>query len=130
MLLMDKAIFIVEDNQANRLIYEMALEREGAKVVFDPWGEKTIVRLNTMQNVDLIILDLTLPDKKSGFDLYKEIRAISRYAIVPVLAVSGSEDAVFQAQSLGFSGFIPKPIDIAIFPQQVVKILSGEKLWL
>jgi CheY-like chemotaxis protein len=131
MLLKDKHIFIVEDNMQNRVIFQMAFIRHGAVVDFERRGRETLARLGELAHVDLIILDLMLADGVSGFDLYDEIRALPKYAAVPIIAVSAMDPsmAIPKTLSKGFSGFIAKPIDNHLFPKQIAQIIEGEPVW-
>ena len=131
MSIMGKYIFIVEDDLQNRVVFQMALTRKGAFVDFDRWGKDAIYRLQQLPRLDLIVLDLMLPHGISGFDIFDEIRVLPSCADVPVVAVSAMESsiAVPKAQAMGFSGFIAKPIDSRLFPEQLAKIMSGEQVW-
>jgi CheY-like chemotaxis protein len=131
MILKDKHIFIVEDNMQNRVIFQMALIRHGAIVDFERRGRETMTRLGDLSSVDLIILDLMLAEGVSGFDLYDEIRAVPKFASVPIVAVSAMDPgmAIPKTLSKGFAGFIAKPIDNHLFPKQLVRIIEGEQIW-
>jgi CheY-like chemotaxis protein len=50
---------------------------------------------------------------------------------VPIVAISAAELAIAipRARELGFSGFISKPIDEALFAKQIAQILAGEQVW-
>lgn len=130
-LLKGKHIFIVEDNLENRVVYNMTLGKHGAIVTFERWGRDTLSHMRLISEIDLIILDLMLPLGVSGFDIYDEIRAVSKYAEIPIVAVSAMEPniAMPKAQSKGFQGFIVKPIDHRLFAKQLATILAGEQLW-
>jgi CheY-like chemotaxis protein len=131
MLLTGKSIFIVEDNLENRTVFQMTLLRSGASIDFERRGQDTIKRLSNLPCVDLIILDLQLAEGLSGFDLYDDIRAMSAYKDVPIVAVSAMDAsvAVPKARAMGFSGFITKPIDKHLFPQQISEIFDGKQVW-
>ncbi|MCA0457739.1 MAG: response regulator [Chloroflexi bacterium] len=131
MILKDKRIFIVEDNMQNRLIFQMALIRQGASVDFERWGRDTLYHLQNMSHIDLIILDLMLADGISGLDLFDQIRQVPKYSALPIIAVSAMDPsiAIPKTRAKGFSGFIAKPIDNILFPKQLVSILNGEKVW-
>jgi hypothetical protein len=101
MILINRNIFILEDNSLNRAIYQITLGKNGATLVFDQWGHNTVEKLKQIKKLDLIILDLMLPDGQSGFDIFE----------------------------LGFSGYIAKPIDADLFPRQIVNIILGESIW-
>lgn len=130
-LLANKRIFIVEDNLANRAIEQMILERNGASTAIERYGINTLEKLQAFAPVDIIIMDLMLPDGVSGFDVTDEIRRIPDFRAVPVVAVSASDPAESMpiARAKGFAGFISKPIDFDRFPEQIARILNGEKIW-
>ncbi|MEP7285810.1 MAG: response regulator [Chloroflexota bacterium] len=131
LLLKNKSIFIAEDNLQNRVIFQMVLIRHGALVEFERWGQDTLSRLSRSMSCDLIILDLMLADNLSGFDVFHQIRAVPRFAEVPIVAVSAMDPSIAmpKARIQGFAGFIAKPIDTYLFPQQLAKILEGEQVW-
>jgi CheY-like chemotaxis protein len=131
MLLKGKRIFIVEDDPQNRVVFQMALMRQGAAVDFERWGTHTVVHLKNTPHIDLIILDLMLPHNISGFDVFDEIRTIPAFEEVPIVAVSAMDATIAmpRAREKGFSGFIPKPIDLNVFSGQIAKIIEGESVW-
>ena len=131
MILSGKRILIVEDNLSNKAIAQTILERAGAHVVTDRWGVETVERLRRCLPIDLILLDLMLPEQVSGFDVFKRIHQEPGLTQIPVVAVSAADanTAIPEAQALGFSGYISKPIDFLFFSKQIQQILSGESLW-
>jgi len=130
MSLNGKKIFILEDNSMNRVVFRIALITQGANVEFDQWGRDTMEKIKNYEP-DLIILDLMLPNGASGYDVFKQIRQRPEYDNVPIVAVSASEPSIAlpKTKNLGFSGFIAKPIDETLFPEQMAKVLSGEHVW-
>jgi CheY-like chemotaxis protein len=131
MLLSGKHIFVVEDNLQNRVVFQMALVRQGAFVDFERRGRDALFHLECASRVDLIVLDLMLADGVSGFNLYDEIRSNPKLADVPIIAVSAMDYAIAvpSARAKGFNGFIAKPIDSRLFPQQLARALEGEQVW-
>jgi len=131
MLLKGKRVFITEDNVTNRSVMQLLLEREGATVAFERWGLKTCERLRSFAPVDIILLDLMLPDGMSGLIVYDQIRALSEFENTPIIAVSAKEPdvAIAETQAKGFDGFIGKPINRMHFAQQIADVISGEHIW-
>jgi CheY-like chemotaxis protein len=131
MLLKDKHIFIVEDNLQNRIIYQMILIKHGAQVYFERWGKDAIWRLHGLAHVHLIILDLALAGGISGYDIYDDIRKQPKFDAVPIVAVSATDPTIgiHTTQLKGFSGFIAKPINDSLFPEQLAHLLKGERVW-
>lgn len=130
-LLTDKRIFIVEDNLANRAIEQMILERNGAVTAIERFGMDTLDKLRAFAPVDLIIMDLMLPNGVSGFDVADEIRQDGRFVQTPIVAISASDpaEATPKARAKGFVGYISKPIDFDKFPKQIARLLAGEQIW-
>jgi CheY-like chemotaxis protein len=131
LILKDRSIFCIEDNPQNRVVFQMALVRQGASVDFERWGAGTAFRIQAIPKVDLIILDLMLADTRNGFDIFDEIRALPKCNNVPIVAVSAMDPVIAIPKTLakGFSGFIAKPIDAKLFPQQLAAIMCGEQVW-
>ena len=90
-LLKDKRIFIVEDNLTNRAIVQMVLERHGAQTSIDGWGTETVERMRAFAPVDIILMDLMLPDNLSGFDVASELLARPEFRHIPIVAVSAAD---------------------------------------
>ena len=132
MLLTGKRIFMVEDNRSNSSVMRLLLDWQGAESCVDGWGgDDTIRRLQDFAPVDIILLDLMLPNNITGYDVFDHIRAISDYDLVPIIAVSAMDAsvAVPKAKAKGFAGFITKPINYDLFPRQLVDILDGKEIW-
>src|SRR5262245_21372911 len=131
MLLKDKHVFVVEDNMKNRVVTQVALVAQGAKVTFERMGKETVRALQRVVPIDVILLDLMLAEGLSCYDVFEQIRAIPEFAHVPIVAVSASEPAIAlpKTRMMGFSGFIAKPIDSDLFPRQIAQILSGKGVW-
>ncbi len=131
-ILQSKRIFIIEDNLANRTIEQMILERNGAKTAIERYGgSETIKNLKAFAPIDIIIMDLMLPEGVSGFDVADNIRKLPEFERVPIVAVSATDPAESMPKVVakGFAGFISKPIDFDLFPKQIARILDGEKIW-
>lgn len=131
MLLSQQQIFIVEDNMQNRVIFQMILGKEGAMVHFERWGKGALAKLKSLDHVDVIILDLMLANGISGFETFAQIRSVPDFDHIPIVAVSATEPGagIPKTKQKGFSGFIAKPIDDVLFPQQIAAIINGEQVW-
>lgn len=130
MPLKGKHIFIVEDNVGNRSIILTILQMAGAKTSFDQWGKQTVSRLLAAGKVDMILMDLMLPNGLTGYDVYNQIKAVPELANIPIVIVSASDPNVEmkKARAMGFHGFIPKPINYNL-PITLATILAGQQIW-
>jgi two-component system cell cycle response regulator DivK len=118
------AIMIVEDSPDNMKLFRTLLELKGHAVTGLPGGEELFSTLAT-KRPDLVLMDIQMPGK-DGFELLAELRA-SEYRDLHVVALtahamSGDRD---KALAAGFDGYITKPIDIRLFPEQVAAALAG-----
>jgi CheY-like chemotaxis protein len=131
MLLEGKHIYIVEDNQMNRIVYQMTLQMQGAYLEFDRWGKDASHKLANVRHWDLIILDLMLAKGISGYDIFEDIRQMPHHENTPIIAISASEPSVAipKVRELGFNGFISKPIDEELICDQVLRAINGEAIW-
>lgn len=131
MQLEGKRIFLVEDNIGNQTIAKTLLQAHGAIVATHSSGQQVVERLAKFHPIDLIILDLMLPDGVTGYDIFSAIRGQEVFNDVPIIAMSVVDRsiAVPQAKSRGFSGFISKPIKFQNFPDQISQIISGHAIW-
>jgi CheY-like chemotaxis protein len=131
MTLKGEYILIGEDNPLNRVVYQIILGGQKAEIVFDRWGREALARLRSINHCDLIIFDLMLTYSVSGFDIFKQIRSFPKFDSIPIVAVSASDpgEAMPKTRELGFSGYISKPIDEALFPNQIEKIMNGDPVW-
>ena len=129
--LSNKRIYIVEDDPRNRVIYQVMMIRHGARVHFDNWGKDAVSKIKAFGRVDLIILDLMITGGPDGYSIFKEIRSEPELNDVPIIAVSAADPstALPKAQQMGFSGYIGKPINDEIFPEQLARVMDGEEVW-
>ena len=131
MLLDNKRIFVIEDDETNLAIISTTLRRNGAKVFFDTWGGGTVDALKRFQPIDLILLDLALPRGLSGYDVFDRIREIPELKDIPVVLVTAADPGMEmnKARQKGVDGYIPKPINYYTFGQLISDILQGKQVW-
>lgn len=130
-ILEGKRILVVEDDVVNMAVYASILRRTGATIIQDPWNAETIDLIKKHLPIDLIILDLMLRFGMSGYTIFDEIRLEPELASIKILAVSAADPGIEipKAQAKGFAGFIPKPIQMMIFAEQLATCINGEMLW-
>jgi two-component system cell cycle response regulator DivK len=93
-------------------------------------GYEVVEYADTLQRLDLILMDIRLP-YEDGYGALKKIRASNRLKSIPIIAVTAeaSTDQMNKAKNSGFDGFLGKPLDPDKFPDQIRRILSGESVW-
>jgi len=130
--LSEVSVLIVEDNVRNYALLARLLSFMGVKQTEwrrSGWQVLEFAQ-DTMPKVDLILLDIHLPEE-DGYQVLDRIRRDERFAETRVVAVTADISAVnlSRAQEAGFHGFLAKPINVDLFPEQVQRILEGEAVW-
>lgn len=102
-------VLVVDDEPQIRRLLSFALGKNGLAVEAVGTGEAAIARLR-MAGVDLVLLDLGLPDME-GFEVCKTVREWSQ---VPIIVVSVREDEgdKVMALDLGADDFVTKPFSL------------------
>jgi DNA-binding NarL/FixJ family response regulator len=99
------------------------LKGEATVVEASDWSQ-AIREIDQDADVDLILLDLTLPDR-DGFEILAELR--ERYPAISVVVLSAQHDrdSVARALDLGALGFIPKSAQREVMLSAFNLIFSG-----
>ena len=100
-------ILIVEDDPAVRDILKIALEREGMTVEAVENGEAALKSFRSVSSLDLVILDVMLPDT-DGITLCQQLRRNSDVPIVMLTAREGERNVVVGLE-VGADDYITKP---------------------
>ncbi|MGH2593040.1 MAG: response regulator [Anaerolineae bacterium] len=119
-----KRILYIEDNSESRTLVRRVLTAEGYTLIeaVDGWTGLRAIEENLP---DLIIIDINLPGL-DGYEVTSRIRMMPRLARIPIIAMTANVMQGDREKSLaaGCDGYIQKPIDIDLLPEQVVKFLS------
>ncbi|MFM7772946.1 MAG: response regulator [Acidimicrobiaceae bacterium] len=102
-----QTLLFVEDDRDIRAALRLALEDEGYKVLESPDGQSGL-KTFASENVDLVLLDLRLPDM-SGFDVCRELRSKSLVPIIVVTAQTDTHDLVAGLEA-GADDYVTKPV--------------------
>jgi DNA-binding NarL/FixJ family response regulator len=120
-------LVIADDHPLFRDALRQAVESVVASARIDEAGsfEELTALLDQDSDVDLVLLDLTMPGI-SGFSGLIYLRA--QFPAIPVVIVSASDDGGTIRQSLDFgaSGFIPKRFGVDTLRDAITKVLGGE----
>ncbi len=117
-------ILLIEDNISILESLEYSLTKNGLKVEKSTTIKEAKEKINTKE-IDLIILDVTLPDG-SGFDLYKNI--IKPLSIDTIfLTAIDDEEKIVDSLNLGAEDYITKPFSMSILLARINKILMRKE---
>jgi len=130
--LKDISVLIVEDNVRNYALLARLLAFVGVKQTEwkrSGWHVLEFAQ-DTMPRIDLILLDIHLPEE-DGYEVLARLRKDERFRNTRVVAVTAdvSNTNLNRAQAAGFDGFLAKPINVDLFPDQIRRILEGESIW-
>ena len=120
-------LVIADDHPLFRDALRQAVGSVVASARIDEAGsfEELTALLDQDSDVDLVLLDLTMPGI-SGFSGLIYLRA--QFPAIPVVIVSASDDGGTIRQSLDFgaSGFIPKRFGVETLRDAILKVLGGD----
>ncbi|MCK9615286.1 MAG: response regulator [Candidatus Omnitrophica bacterium] len=107
-------ILIADDEKEISEMIGTSLRRSGYEV-FSALDGKTAIETAKCENPDVILLDLRFPKPGlDGIEILTAIREFNKEVKVILTSGLGAEaKEIEQAQGLGISKFLPKPLDIA-----------------
>ena len=119
-------ILVVDDHVLIREALRGVLREaaDNVEIVEAPDSRRAMQRIEETPDLELILLDLNLPDS-SGFDLLVELR--ERYPAISVVMLSASNDRddITRALELGALGFIPKSAEREVMLSAFKLIFAG-----
>ncbi len=121
-------VMVVDDEEYNRSLVRLVLERYGA-IVFEAESGEESVRLFHENDIDLVLMDMRMPGM-TGPEAATSIRELGRKKgrIVPVVAFSAGlvkEDRT-KYQDLGIDDFLDKPFEESILVDTILKLTMKE----
>lgn len=120
---MKRKILLIEDNENNRYLTCLILEKKGFEVISAETGLAGI-ELAGKNKPDLILLDIQLPGM-DGYQIARELKNNPQLKHIPIVAVTsfamvGDREKIFAA---GVQGYIEKPINAKTFAEEVTAFL-------
>ncbi len=117
-------ILIIEDHEAVRLLLGLTFKKQ-YNVVTKRDGIEGWAWLAAGNLPDLIMLDMQMP-RLNGLEFLRQLRASGFFAEIPVLLVSGNDNATENANAfdLGIVDLIRKPFNPVSLSEKVTAILA------
>jgi len=108
-----RKILVVDDDVRNIFALTSALEQKGAVVEIGRNGREAIERLNTIDEIDLVLMDVMMPEM-DGFEATREIRKDPRWRKLPIIAVTAKamKDDQERCLNAGANDYLAKPIEL------------------
>jgi two-component system, cell cycle response regulator DivK len=117
-------ILYVEDNYDNRKLISRVLTAYGFNMYGVANGHSALTFLEE-NTPDLILMDINLPGI-DGYAITRQLRQMERFTHTPIVALTANVMKADRDKSIaaGCDGFIQKPVDIDILPEQIHAFLA------
>ena len=121
----DRIAIIADDEDLGRLLLAETAAATGLEPLsFDNGASALEAALSG--DVDIVLLDVDMPGM-DGYAVCRRLREEPRFATVPIVMVTGHEDAaaIGRAFEAGATDFISKPVNWALLPRRLAYILRN-----
>jgi two-component system KDP operon response regulator KdpE len=118
-------ILVIDDDPAMTDLLKLLLEPASAQVVTANSGPEG-VRMVRIENPDLIILDLMMPDM-NGWQVCKTVREFSKVPIL-ILSALDSPGLVAAALDTGADDYLIKPVPSSVLVAHINKLVRRTRL--
>lgn len=130
---MNPVFLYVEDDFASRQVVKVLITRVMKYEylhIFENSADFMMHLQGLTPKPTLIFLDIQMRPH-DGYQVLTMLRQDPDFAHITVIAMTANvmSNDVDQLKAAGFDGLIGKPIDNAIFPQLVSRIIDGEAIW-
>jgi two-component system cell cycle response regulator DivK len=118
-------ILYIEDDLHNRVLVRRVLEAAGFAIIEAENGPVGL-QLAQEQTPDLILIDINLP-KMDGYEVTRRLKELKALARIPIVAMTANVMKGDREKTLdaGCDGYIQKPIDVDLLPEQINRFLAS-----
>jgi CheY-like chemotaxis protein len=116
-------VLVVDDIEINLFVAEAMLESFGLTVECCESGQEAIDYCKSGKKYDIIFMDHMMPDL-DGIETTKILRAMGYHHPIVALTANAIKGQPEMFIASGFSGFMTKPIDVAILHSYVIRFVS------
>lgn len=123
----NKTILIADDDRISIKLAEFVLQKDGYDVVTVNSGEACIEYLKKEHSVDLVLLDIEMPEL-NGIETLERIRADESIADTKVFFLTGNEFSRYEdvSRRLDVLDFISKPVYGPEMLERINKVFANE----
>lgn len=117
-------VLLVEDVPLNAEIAINLLEQRGHQVFWAETGEDALALLETEDDIDLVLLDMQLPDM-NGDQIAAEMKAHEEWQQIPIIVLSANvRKAEEQLTGIQIAGALAKPINTNNLDQALAAVFA------
>ncbi|CAM3760539.1 ATP-binding protein [Rheinheimera salexigens] len=117
-------ILLIEDIPLNADIAIALLEQRGHSVLHAETGEDALALLDTEDDIDLVLLDMQLPDME-GTEIAKFIRSEAHLKNLPIIVLSANvRKAEQQLAGIKIDGSLAKPLNTSKLDNKLAQLFS------
>lgn len=123
-----KSVLIVEDNPINLKLLRDILNFQKFEVIETIDGKSAIETVeNNYNKIDLILMDLQLPDM-NGLEVIQKIKTTPESKNIPIIVVSAHamESDIKKCHEAGCLDYITKPINVQEFINKINLFFSSK----
>jgi signal transduction histidine kinase/CheY-like chemotaxis protein/HAMP domain-containing protein len=122
-----KKVLVVDDDIRNVYAITSSLEEHGVTVLRASDGREGIAVLAAEPDVDLILMDVMMPEM-DGYATMAAIRRMAAFAALPIIAVTARAMPGDREKSLGAgaSDYVTKPVDTEELLSRMERWLTGQ----
>ena len=121
----NQQILLVDDDLRNSFAFSRLLESYGLKVHLAESAARAADFLVGHPSLDLILLDLMMPDV-DGYELLLQLKASEEHQHIPVvmLTASSSREDEIRCRRAGADDYLQKPVDVSVLINHIHHVLS------
>jgi len=108
---LNPTVMVVDDDPSIHHLFRAVLAQEAMSLLVARTAAEAD-RLVSAQNVDVVFVDVILPDR-SGLDVFKELHGKDALIPVVLMTAGGTSDTAIEAIKLGAYDYLLKPLDLA-----------------
>jgi len=118
-------ILYIEDDVGSQQLVTRILDAEGYQIVLASSGLQGL-RKAVREKPDLILMDINISDL-DGYEVTTRLRSLTQLKQIPIIALTANTLQGDRERALiaGCDGYLSKPIDVDLFPQQIDDYLNG-----